>query len=495
MKIILCLLIFMLCIAISASEKIPAKIVYAEAPGGGLENENALTDGKNDTFASFTNGNQGLKILLDLGKGYNIDYIKIINGKENETLFFLQDLQLSGFAPKGFGTEDKRLQEKMVQVTKRPINLNHGEAGKGETIIPLPKGMVGRYIYMFINGGGEQASVAETEIYGTPNKPERHLLFWSNDYKDLIANLPYLTETGITDIYLDYCETGFPQTNPNCGFAKLIDSGVLPELKKAGIRYWLGEHEAFTTMIESEEALLDDTLWETSYREMEKVYSKAKELGFSGLCYDAENYQGAIRPASEFTDHFTSWSFSSQWGYSGAYYQRGLKVGKIISENLGSRFVGLYECRIYADRNDCRQGHYWWLKGLYDGGVSDIRIATEKTYGAGNNELSIPELPGHLMYWFEHTDQEIQKIWDAYPFISGVIPGYHPWNTRIKKPCYLPQYLEDQIDEAQRNAPAFWIYNEGNPSAGDPRKTLDQAFCKENGINPNDYYDILVKTK
>lgn len=495
MKYFTILVLLFVSSGVFASEKINVKMPYVLAVQGGLENPEALIDSDPKTVATFNLGNFGLKVLLDLGAGYKIDFIRITNGKPGQTLFFLDDCQIAGNPPKGFGIEAPRLQEKMVKPLHRRINLIHGSGGFGVTEIHLPKGMVGRYVYLFINGGGEKVSLGEIEVYGTYNKPERHLLYWPNSYTDVSKGIDYLKEIGITDICLDFVETGFPQTNPNCGFPALDKDGVIKALKKAKIRYWLGEHEAFTTMVTSVNALRDDAKWETTLREMRKIYSKAKELGFTGVLYDAENYQGAIRPKSEFTDHFTSWSFQEEWGYGGEYYHRGYQVGKVISETLGPNFIQLYECRLYADRNDCRQGNYWWLKGMYDAGVTNIRIETEKTYGAGNNEFKIPELPSHLMYYFEYTDSEVERIWEAYPFISGVIPGYHPWNVRVKKPCYLPKYLKEQIEDAQRNAPAFWIYCEGNRLNGDPRKTLDREWCKQNGVTPEEYYDVLKNTK
>ncbi|MBQ7256717.1 MAG: hypothetical protein IJS60_03375 [Abditibacteriota bacterium] len=491
MKLLLLITILFFIGSLCYGEKIPTKTLYIEALQATIDNAKALTDGDPLTGLLFINGNQGLKTVLDLGAGYEIDHITIINGEEG--INWLTDLQISAFPPKGFGIEGPREQEKMIKPLGRPVNLNHN--GSAKTEITLPKGVVGRYIYLYLAGGGETASVNEIEIYGKYNKPERHLLYWHTDYDQLKEEIPYLQEIGITDITLDYVESAFPQTNTNVGFNYLEKSGVLPALQKAGIRYWMDEHEAFCTMITSTESLNDETLWQTTIREMEKVYSKAKELGFTGIMFDAENYMGPLPIRPEFTDHFTPWSFEEEWGYKGAYYHRGYEVGKIMSKTIGPNFINLYEARLYADRNDCRQGHYWFLKGMFDAGITNIRIATEKTYGAGKGELKSDDTLDFITSWFCHPDEEVEWIWRSYPFISGVIPGFHPWNTRLKKPMYLPEYLKEQIEETQVNAPAFWIYNEGNPHAGNPIKTLDPDYCKEKGVNPEDYIKVLKETK
>ena len=491
MKILLLIILFSFIANLCFAEKIQTKTVYIEAVQGTVENTKAMTDGDPSTGVHFTTGNFGLKVVLDLGSGYEIDHVTFINGKEGVN--WLRDLQISAFPPKGFGIEGSREQENMIKPLGRPINLNHN--GDAKTEITLPKGIVGRYIYFYVAGGDENAFLNEIEVYGKYNKPERHLLYWYNDFEQLKNEIPYLQEIGITDIYIDNIETGFPQTNSNLNFDDLEKTGVLKALKDAGIRYWIDEHGCFCTLVNSLESLRDDISWRTTIREMEEVYSKAKKLGFTGIMFDAENYMGPLNIRPEFTDHFTPWSFEEEWGYGGAYYQRGLQVGKVMSETIGPNFINLYEARIYADRNDCRQGHYWFLKGMYDAGVTNIRIATEQTYGAGKGELKSSDSADFLTSWFRHPDETVEKIWEAYPFISGVIPGFHPWNCRLKKGMYLPEYLKEQIEEAQVNAPAFWLYNEGNPYAGNPTKTLDQSWCQEMGVTGEDYIKVLKETK
>ena len=144
---------------------------------------------------------------------------------------------------------------------------------------------------------------------------------------------------------------------------------------------------------------------------------------------------------------------------------------------------------MFSDKNDALQGNYWWLKGINDAGV-DVVIAPEKSYGAGNNEIVSSESP-HLHYWFINTAELVNWVYNEYPFIKGVIPGFHPWNVRLGVPMYKPEYLKEQINNATSLTTAFWIYTEGNVKNGDPRLTLNREKCKKYGVIPEDYIDIL----
>jgi len=501
MKVLITLLILVFVSSIASNAqikntiKIDAKVLKATAPGGGCDKPQNMVDGDPKTAMGFSWANGGMSCLLDLGDGYVVEKVKITNGSAGKTIFFVDEIGISGFLPANSGIEGKT-QTRPRKLLNRIINLNHGVKKQGVTEIPLPAGSVGRYLTLNFRAGGNIGEISEIEVYGYKNKPERHLCWWSTDPYDMVANAQYLTDIGVTDIWIDYVETAFPQTNNNIGFNDLVASNALKELKKRDIRYWLGEHEAFTTMVTSVDDLRNDAMWETTLREMKKVYSKAKELGFNGIVMDAENYSGLYEKyiVPEFTDHFTSWSFKEEWGYGGEYYHRGLQVGKVIKETMGSKYIQLYEARLYADKNDCRQGNYWWLKGINDAGV-DIWIATEKSYGAGNREIQYKDLPEHLFYWFIETPDLVEQVMTQYPFAKRVIPGYHPWNTRVKVPCYLPKYFKEQIDNTKVLTESFWMYNEGNPKNGDPRLTLDRDFCKKYGITPEDYFDVLNKTK
>ena len=162
MRIILLALILTIIPLICFSEKISTKTVYIQAVQGALDNASALTDGDPSTGVHFTTGNFGLKVVLDLGSGYEIDHVTFTNGKEGVN--WLRDLQISAFPPKGFGIEGSREQENMIKPLGRPINLNHN--GDAKTEITLPKGIVGRYIYFYVAGGDENAFLNEVEVNG-----------------------------------------------------------------------------------------------------------------------------------------------------------------------------------------------------------------------------------------------------------------------------------------------------------------------------------------
>jgi hypothetical protein len=105
-----------------------------------------------------------------------------------------------------------------------------------------------------------------------------------------------------------------------------------------------------------------------------------------------------------------------------------------------------------------------------------------------------PDTPPHLESWFVDMRDFIGRVFDAYPFAVRVLPGFHPWNTRTGKPNYLPRYLSEQIDLARHMVRGYWIYNEGNRSAGDPRDVLDRDFCRGYGVSPEDYVSVLRDT-
>ncbi|MCC6446002.1 MAG: hypothetical protein IT210_21425 [Armatimonadetes bacterium] len=171
------------------------------------------------------------------------------------------------------------------------------------------------------------------------------------------------------------------------------------------------------------------------------------------------------------------------------YYRRGLEFGWALREVWPCPLIQVYEARMYSGKGDCRQGNYWWLKGIHDAGVK-IWIATEKTYGAGSGEIREAE-PDHVKQWFVRMAEFIPQVYKDYPFAARVLPGFHPWNTRLRRPNYLPRYLEDQPREAA--ATGYWLYNEGNASAGDTRSVLDPAFCLRYGIAPEDFLKVFAR--
>jgi hypothetical protein len=256
------------------------------------------------------------------------------------------------------------------------------------------------------------------------------------------------------------------------------------------------EHEAFTAMVNGPEDLRDDLKWETTLRQMRRVYAQARALGFRGLVLDAEDYDGVSEAAKEkyeeAADFVDAWVFADEFGPAGMYYQRGLQFGRVLKEVWGCPLLQVYEARAYAGKDDCRAGNYWWLKGIHDAGI-EIWIATERTYGAGRGEMRPPDTPEHLARWFVRMEEYLPRIHQAYPFAARVLPGFHPWNTRTRRPNYLPQYLDQQLRIARGCALGYWIYNEGNAHAGDPREVLDREFCKEHGVTPQDYLRVFAR--
>ena len=220
-----------------------------------------------------------------------------------------------------------------------------------------------------------------------------------------------------------------------------MDAGALKALQERGIRYWLTEHEALTFMVNSPEKLHDDQSWLTTFREMRRIYARARDLGFRGIVYDAEDYEGIPESVREkykdVADHVCAWTFIEEFGLSGMYYHRGRQTGEAISGVWpGGVLIQLFEARMYDGIPGCRDGNYWWLKGIHDAGV-EIWIATEKTYGAGNGEMAAPDVAEHLVRWF--VDRVRCEQCTRIPVRYAGTAGYHPWNTRTKKPNYLPE--------------------------------------------------------
>ena len=87
----------------------------------------------------------------------------------------------------------------------------------------------------------------------------------------------------------------------------------------------------------------------------------------------------------------------------------------------------------------------------------------------------------------------VAKVHDAYPFAARVLPGFTPWNTRLRTPNYLPEYPDEQLTVARRCALGYWIYNEGNAHAGDPRHVLDRDFCKKYSVTPEQYVEVFSR--
>jgi hypothetical protein len=463
---------------------LPFTISETKTLRGEVVSPEALASKESDGAMVLKGENASAVLVLDLGEPSEVRSVRIKTpGGSYHT--FLREISL--------GSNPHNLRA----LLGRSVNLPSWKEG-GVLEVPLPGDSVGKFLAIELSGGYNDGAVSKLEVIGRKNIPERHLLFWAGDLdRDYKQKIDFMVDDlGITDIWLDYIETAFPQTNSNASIDTVVTSGVLETFKKRGVRYWLGEHEFFCELVNTPEDLKDDLKWATTLRQARLVYAKAKAAGFHGLQFDAEDYAtpGAEMEAryKEFTGHVTGWSFKEEFGYDGLYYRRGLEFGRMLKEVWDCPVIQLYEARLYADKNDARAGNYWWLKGMFDAGVTDISIATEKSYGAGNNEIAKdPTCGEHLYRWFIRLPDLLADARKAYPFARRFIPLFHPWNTRTGTPMYLPKYLEEQISDATKVTTAFGFYFEGNTSAGDPRDVLKPENLEAYGLTPESYLEIL----
>ena len=433
-----------------------------------------LIDGDPATELTTNGANSAFEITIDLGRPCVVDGLRVTNGQTNTSLWIAE-------AAVGPAADD------LPALLGRPVNLLRRPGWV--TTIPLPP-TVGRYVQIRF---AYAQDLSEIQILGRENRPERHYCAWWGDVeKDLRQPMDYFADDlGITDIWLDYVETAFPQTNNNFGLDQLAATGVLEEFRQRGIRYWLGEHEWFTQMVNAPEVLADELAWQTTFRQMRSVYRRARELGFTGIVADAEDY---------YNHH--AWQHSEHWGPDGLYYKRGRQIGELLKEIWDCEIIQMWEGRIYGNFQfvggkgyplDYEKGNYWFCKGLSDAGIR-VSFALEKTYGAGEGELAGHGQLEYLTRWFGHKPEfYVDLTGEAYPFAHRILPGFHPWNCRTKVPNYLPKYLDEQLTEAERLVPAFWIYTEGTPQGGDPRKRLDPAMLKEMGTTAEAYLDVFAK--
>jgi len=466
-----------------AGSPLAVRIVSAAAASGVVANPECAVDGDAKTEVTFEWANGGLTLLLRVRQPSVLEAIRVTNG-QTAPVIWLKEVAV--------GPDRSHLRD----ILSREINLPVRRAGD-RAEFPLPPS-VGRYVRVSFGGGGAMGSVSEVTLLGHENQPERHLYYlWGNLHRDIMDKLDYLEhELGATDLWLDYVETAFPQTNTNSGFAIWEETGALDEFQERGIRYWLLEHEAFTTMVNGPEDLRNDRKWETTLHRMRDVYARARALGFRGLVLDAEDYGGVRAEATErykdVADYVDAWCFADEFGYGGLYYQRGLQFGRVLAEVWDCPVLQVYEARMYAGKGDCRAGNYWWLKGIHDAGI-EIWIATERTYGAGNSEIADSKSPEYCKRWFVQMAQYIPRVHEAYPFAARVLPGFHPWNTAFAQPNYLPNYLDQQLRIARNCAFGYWIYNRGNEHAGDPKDVLDREFCARYGVAPEDYLEVFKR--
>ena len=387
----------------------------------------------------------------------------------------------------------------MRGLLSRPVNLTTSPLQKTDVAV-TPS--VGRFIRVDLSAGGK-VGIGEIAVWGRRHRPERHLChWWSMDPKaDFLDAMDYLdVDLRATDVWIDKVATALPSTRANGGFDVLEKAGIFEELKKRGINYWLTEGEGFGGLVRSPADLRDDLKWETTLMRARDVYSRAHKLGFRGLAMDAEDYSLPPDPAVvekylKVADHVDCWTFNDEFGYAGYYYQRGMQFGKVIKEAWDCPVIQYYEAVMYAGNPGCRDGNYWWLKGMHDAGL-EIWVGTERTYGRGKKELYDPEV-GYAEFVtrsFVDLPVYIAKTHKAFPFAARVLPGFHPWITGFGDgvPNYLPKYLDEQLGIAENAAHGCWIYHGGTPHAGDPREVLkNTGFLSKHGLSAQDYIDVF----
>ena len=469
--------------------KIPLKIVETTARDAYANPEYAI-DGDPTTEFTINWANGGATLVYDLGGPTVVERVVIKSGPTGGP-YHLGEVSVS---------PDKK---NFRPLLSRAINLVTLPKGEARDLQLVPS--VGRYISLYFGGGGK-VGIGEIEIYGRPNLPERHLChWWGGDTKaDFLDAMDYLDEIRVTDIWIDKIASVMTNSRPNYGFDVLVKSGVLKELKKRGINYWLSEDEGFGGLVNHPDDLRDERKWRTTLSHARQVYAQAKKLGFRGIAMDAEDYQTPADPAvlekyGKAADAVECWTFYDEFGYAGHYYQRGLELGKVIQEVWGCPVIQFYEAVMYDGIPNCRDGNYWWLKGMSDAGV-EIWIGTEKSYGRGNKELYDPEVgyPEFVTHSFIDLPAFIGDVHRRFPFAARVIPGFHPWITGFGGgvPNYLPKYLDEQLSITENGAFGCWIYNGGTPHAGDPRKVLgNKEFLEKHRITAQDYIDVFNKHK
>ena len=458
-------------------------VVSARALGGDTTSPPAnVVDGDARTNWEWTNFNAGSEIVLDLGKPCRVEGLLITNSSSQQQCLWLLKVHI------GNGGQLDR------ELLHRQVNLSVAAGAKTPVQIAPA---VGRYVTLKFMGEG----LAEIAIVGSPNVPERHLCCWASEIEhDYLEKLNYFTdELGVTDLWLDFIATAWPQSNRNTGFEPWEQARAFEEFANHGIRYWLGEHELFTCLVSSAEMLENDQVWQRCGMQARQVYTKARDLGFTGLVWDAEPYV-----------HEMAWRYTQHWGPDGLYYQRGLQYGRVIKQVWDCEVIQMNEQRIYGNfqlvggaqyvteenPEDFQQGNYWFLKGINDAGIR-VSMALEKTYGAGHGEMpSSVEGLNHLNRWFDHMpDFYVNITFEAYPFLNRVLPGFHPWNCRTQRANYLPHYLDEQLTWAEQTTDAFWVYTEGLQFGGDPRVTLDADALAEHDVTAQDYIDVFTLHK
>ncbi|MCC6446000.1 MAG: discoidin domain-containing protein [Armatimonadetes bacterium] len=209
------------------------RVVSAEAASGQYSHPENAVDGNPASEFRFAWANGGASLVIDLGKPRVLFGARIVNGKSDQ-VFWVREIEV--------GADGKHWR----RLLGREVNLPMWRGGD-MLDISLPSA-VGRCVRVSFGGGREPGAIGEVAFLGQENRPERHLMCWSSDIrKGFLEKMDYLDSSlGVTDLWPDYVETAFPQTNRSSGFKIWEDTGALKQFRRRGIRYWLAEREAFT---------------------------------------------------------------------------------------------------------------------------------------------------------------------------------------------------------------------------------------------------------
>jgi len=451
-----------------------------------------LIDGDPATTFRWEWANGGAEAVIDLGRPARVEEVRIQQGPGDSLCRFVTSIEVSGHQ-----TEWRKVSDRWPLVSQPAA----------WTAIPL-RPCVCRYVKLaFASGSREDfAEVASAEVIGKPQERLRIFALYWGDLPGLAKCADDVAALGVTDLLVSWVD-GPAVCSWHQGLDAFVDSGAKAALDRAGLRYWLDEHE-LCSIIRTAADIGDDLIWDQACTRARQCYAGAKELGFAGASFDPEHYYG----------DYHAWGDTAQYGTAGLYYRRGHQLGRAMAEVWpGMQTVHIYEARIYGnfqgvgDPNDPNidysQGHMWWLKGMKDAGIG-ITLGLEKTYGAGEGEVldALPEAQrakvqgaGHLFRWFGHKpDWYINLAWQAYPFVDEIIPGFNPWSVSegdISGVRYRPEYLREQLEYARANATACWMYWGGWSSNPDPaacwRGKEPGAYLAPEGVDLAAYAPVL----
>lgn len=505
-----------------AAAPLTARVVSAEAAGGATGAEHLLDSDPRSEF-SFRWPNGGARIVLDLGRPVVVTGLRLTAGPSGGPQELREaavggrphDIRLEN---QGFTRGDGGLAHHAEQArewgtdedgTMRPL------LGRGVNLVVTPGAVtdvalpaaVARFLRVTVAAGSsESVGIGALEVLGhADHLPERHLLhWWTGDARqDLVEAAPYLADDlGVTDVWIDKLASVFPSTRPDFGFDAVAAAGGLDALRARGIRCWLAESEGVPGLVNSPADLRDERAWQTTLDRAKTVFATAKGLGFTGYVMDAEDYSlpapdvARIEMEKHGFDHVDAWCFADEFGLDGMYYHRGRQFGRVLRDAWGPEAV-MIQYYIPQAYHDYRRGNFWWLLGIHDMGV-EIRLGDEHTYSAGHGELHDPAAgyPDWTTRWFTNFPEKAKAVHGAFPFVTRVYAGIHPWVTSHgSRPLYLPNYLDEQLEISGDYFEGVWLYHGGTPHAGDPRKVLDPTIMRQleqtRNVSAERYLDVF----